>query len=42
MKIAGEDVPGLRIEESWAKVGERNTISIGWGAISSCPKSSGY
>ena len=23
MRIAGEDVPGLRTEESWAKVGER-------------------
>jgi hypothetical protein len=42
MRIAGEDVPGLRTEESWAKVGERNIISNGWGAIPSCPKSSGY
>ena len=31
MRIAGEDVPGLRTEESWAKVGERNIISNGWG-----------
>jgi hypothetical protein len=31
MRIAGEDVPGLRTEESWANVGERNIISNGWG-----------